>query len=96
MIAIAGVFAFATVNAQSGTRGGKTAVVSKNTPAAPVAKKDGTVNTYLRGDDFRKYQKLTMVFSSLRYRNKLIDTEEAEQDFVHFILTFVIVNYELT
>jgi len=57
-------------------------------------KKDGTVNTYIRGDDFSKYQKLTKIFSSLRYRNKLINIKEAEQDFVHFILTFVIVNYE--
>jgi hypothetical protein len=60
-----------------------------------VEKKDGNVNTYIRGDDFRKYQQLTNVFFSLRYKNKLTSKEKAEQDFVHFILTMVLSNYEL-
>ncbi|WDF46283.1 prevent-host-death protein [Chryseobacterium sp. KACC 21268] len=57
-------------------------------------KKDGNVNTYIRGDDFIKYKNLKKILSSYRYKKKLIDRKEAEQDLVHFILSMVISNYE--
>ncbi|WP_379963064.1 prevent-host-death protein [Epilithonimonas sp. UC225_85] len=61
-----------------------------------LKKKDGNLNTYIRNDEFAKYQKLIKVLYSPHYKKKLINRKEAEQDFVHFILSLVILNYELT
>ncbi|WP_028121517.1 hypothetical protein [Epilithonimonas tenax] len=60
-----------------------------------IKKKDGNINLYFRGDDFFKYQKLKNIFSSYHYRKKLINRKEAEQDYVHFILSLAVMNYEL-
>lgn len=59
-----------------------------------LEKKDGNVNTYIRGDGFIKYQNFTNVLSSHLYKKKMINRIEAEQDFVYFILSLVILNYE--
>ena len=60
-----------------------------------IKKKDGNVNLYFRGDEFFKYQKLKNIFSSYHYRKRLINRKEAEEDFVHFILSTAVMNYEL-
>jgi hypothetical protein len=58
-------------------------------------KKDGNINTYMRGEGFVAYQTYKNVLSSPYYRKKLINTKQAEQDFIHFILSSVILNYDL-
>jgi len=60
-----------------------------------IKKKDGNTNTYFRDESFIKYKNLKNIFSSYHYRKKLINRKEAEQDFVHFILTLAVMNYEL-
>lgn len=60
-----------------------------------MEKKDGNLNTYIRGEAFAAYQNLKDVLSSYNYKNRLINRAEAEQDLVHFILSLVISNYEL-
>ncbi len=60
-----------------------------------IEKKDGNLNTYIKGDRFSEYQKFKNVLSSFHYRKKLINTKEAEQDLVHFILSMVVSNYDL-
>jgi len=60
-----------------------------------IKKKDGNINMYLKGDNLIKYQKLIKVFSSYHYRKKLINRKEVEHDFVHFILMFAVLNYDL-
>ncbi|WP_312764493.1 prevent-host-death protein [Epilithonimonas sp.] len=59
-------------------------------------KKDGNLNTYIRGDGFTEYQKFKDVLSSPYYKKKLINQEKAEQNLVHFILSMVVSNYELS
>ena len=61
-----------------------------------LEKKDGNVNTYIRGEGFAKYQNFINVLSSPHYRKKLINKKEAEQDLVHFILSMVVLNYEFS
>lgn len=61
-----------------------------------IKKKDGNINMYFRNEDFTKYKNLKNVFSSYHYRKNLINRKEAEEDFVHFILSLVVFNYELT
>lgn len=60
-----------------------------------LEKKDGNLNTYIRGDSFTEYQKFKNVLSSPYYKKNLINKEKAEQDLVHFILSMVVSNYEL-
>lgn len=60
-----------------------------------MKKKDGNLNTYIKGEAFMQYQKVKNVFSSYQYRKKLISKKQAEQDLVHFILSMVLSNYEL-
>ncbi|WDF45882.1 prevent-host-death protein [Chryseobacterium sp. KACC 21268] len=60
-----------------------------------IKKKDGNVNTYIRNDGFTNYKTFINVLSSYHYKKKLINRKEAEQDFVHFILSLVVTNYEL-
>jgi len=60
-----------------------------------IKKKDGNINMYFRDENFVKYQNLKNVLSSYHYRKRLINRKEAEQDFVHFILSLVVLNYEL-
>ena len=60
-----------------------------------LEKKDGNLNSYIRGDGFAEYQKFKKVLSSPHYRKKLINKKEAEQDLVHFILSMVVHNYDL-
>lgn len=60
-----------------------------------IQKKDGNVNQYMRGEEFLKYSNLKNVLNSPYYKRKLMNTKEAEQDFIHFILSLVVLNYEL-
>lgn len=60
-----------------------------------IKKKDGNINMYFRDEGFIKYKNLKKIFSSYHYRKKLINRKVAEQDFVHFVLTMVLLNYEL-
>lgn len=60
-----------------------------------LEKKDGNVNTYIRGEEFTNYVTLKNIFSSPYYKKKIISTKKAEEDLVHFILSMVVVNYEL-
>ncbi|REC50425.1 prevent-host-death protein [Chryseobacterium pennipullorum] len=50
----------------------------------------------IKGDQFETYQQLVRVLNSYEFKNKLINRQESEQDYVHFILGLVIVNYQLS
>lgn len=60
-----------------------------------IEKKDGNVNMYIRGEEFEKYVNFKNVLQSPYYKKKIINPKKAEEDFVHFILTKVVMNYEL-
>lgn len=60
-----------------------------------ITTREGHLRTKVKDDNFETYQKLTQVLNSYDYKNKLINRKDAEQDYVHFILGLVIVNYEL-
>lgn len=61
-----------------------------------IKTKDGNGRMKIKGDHFDTYQKLVNVLNSYDYKNRLINTQEAQKDYVHFILTLVIVNYQLS
>ncbi|PTT43093.1 MULTISPECIES: prevent-host-death protein [unclassified Chryseobacterium] len=61
-----------------------------------IHKKDGNIITRIKEDQFNAYQKLTKAISSYEYKNKLVDRNIIEQDYVHFILSLVITNYNLS
>lgn len=60
-----------------------------------IPRRDGNVRIRIKGDDFDVYQRLTNALDSYEYKNKLINRNEVEQNYVHFIIGLVIVNYEL-
>lgn len=63
---------------------------------AIIEKKDGNMRVKIKGDEFETYLKLTQRLNSYEYKNKLINRKDAEQDYVHFILSLVISNYNLS
>ncbi|NIF04772.1 prevent-host-death protein [Chryseobacterium sp. Tr-659] len=50
----------------------------------------------IKGDQFETYQRLRRGLSSYEYKNKLINRKEVEENYVHFILSLVIANYNLS
>ena len=60
-----------------------------------VKRKDGNSRVRIKGDDFEEYQNLSKVLNSYDYRNKLRSQKDANQEYVHFILRLVIINYDL-
>lgn len=60
-----------------------------------VNRRDGNVRIKIKGDDFETYQNLSKRLDSYEYKNKLINRKDVEQDYVHFILSLVIANYQL-
>ncbi|MFP7655181.1 MULTISPECIES: prevent-host-death protein [Chryseobacterium] len=60
-----------------------------------IQKRDGNMRVKIKGDTFDDYQKLSQKLNSYEYKNKLINRKDAEQDYVHFILSLVIANYDL-
>ncbi|ASW73237.1 prevent-host-death protein [Chryseobacterium piperi] len=60
-----------------------------------IKKKDDNIRVKIKGDDYEIYQRLTQKLNSYEYKNKLINRKEAEEEYVHFILSLVIANYNL-
>lgn len=60
-----------------------------------VNRKDGNVRVKLKDNDFETYKSLLKIIGSYEYKNKLISRNDADQNFVHFILRLVIMNYDL-
>ncbi|ASK29661.1 prevent-host-death protein [Chryseobacterium sp. T16E-39] len=60
-----------------------------------IKRRDGNIRVKIKGDEFDAYLKLTLKLNSYEYKNKLINRKDAEQDYVHFILSLVIANYNL-
>lgn len=60
-----------------------------------IPRRDGNTRVKIKGDDFEVYQKLGRELNSYEYKNKLINRKEVEQNYVHFILSLVIANYDL-
>jgi hypothetical protein len=60
-----------------------------------IKRRDGNVRIKIKGDQFEAYQELIGKLSSYEYKNKLINRKDVEQDYVHFILSLVISNYQL-
>ncbi|MFP3597203.1 prevent-host-death protein [Chryseobacterium sp. SIMBA_029] len=60
-----------------------------------INRRDGNVRVKIKGDHFETYQKLSGILNSYDYKNKLLNRKDAEQDYIHFILSLVISNYQL-
>ncbi|MFC3157953.1 hypothetical protein SAMN05443633_104297 [Chryseobacterium arachidis] len=60
-----------------------------------VMRKDGHIRIKVKGDDFQIYQNLSKILNSYDYKHKLINRANAEQDYVHYMLSLVIANYQL-
>lgn len=60
-----------------------------------IKRKDGHVKIRIKDEDYETYKRLLKVFTTYEYKNKLISRNDAQQDFVHFILRLVILNYDL-
>ncbi|CAD0219060.1 prevent-host-death protein [Chryseobacterium sp. D764] len=60
-----------------------------------INRRDGNIRVKIKGDDFETYQKLSRDLNSYEYKNKLINRKEVEENYVHFILSLVITNYQL-
>lgn len=60
-----------------------------------VNRKDGHVKFKFKGEDLDTYKRLIRVLGSYDYKNRLINRNKADEDFVHFILRLVIINYQL-
>ncbi|PWN71915.1 prevent-host-death protein [Chryseobacterium phosphatilyticum] len=60
-----------------------------------VQRRDGNTRVKIKGDDFETYQGLSRMLNSYEYKNKLLSRKDADQDYVHFILRMVIMNYDL-
>lgn len=60
-----------------------------------IKRKDGHVKFRIKDEDYIIYKNLIKVLGSYEYKNKLISRNDAQQDFVHFILRLVIMNYNL-
>ncbi|HCA10001.1 MULTISPECIES: hypothetical protein [Chryseobacterium] len=61
-----------------------------------IKTRDGNGRVKIKGDHFETYQRLVRVLNSYDYKNKLINRKEADQDYVHFILSLVLANYQLS
>jgi len=59
-----------------------------------VHRKDGFIKIKLKDEDFEMYKNLTRTLTSYDYKNKLINRNKADEDFVHFLLRIVIINYD--
>lgn len=60
-----------------------------------IKRKDGHVKIRIKDEEYDTYKTLLKVFGSYEYKNKLLSRNDAQQDFVHFILRMVIMNYDL-
>ncbi|MBV8324888.1 prevent-host-death protein [Chryseobacterium sp.] len=60
-----------------------------------IPRRDGNTRVKIKGDTFETYHGLSKRLSSYEYKNKLINRKDADQDYVHFILSLVIANYDL-
>ena len=59
-----------------------------------VHRKDGFIKIKLKDEDFEMYKNLTRTLTFYDYKNKLINRNKADEDFVHFLLRIVIINYD--
>jgi hypothetical protein len=62
---------------------------------AIVTARQGNSRIKIKDDNFETYTRLTRVLNSYDYKNRLINRKEAEESYVHFILSLVIFNYDL-
>lgn len=61
-----------------------------------INRKDGFVKIKLKGEDFDIYKNLIKTLTSYDYKNRLINRNKADEDFVHFVLRLVIINYNFS
>lgn len=60
-----------------------------------IKKRDGNLRVQIKDENFDIYHKLTRALGSYDYKNKLVNRNHIDQDYVHFILSLVISNYDL-
>ncbi len=60
-----------------------------------VERRDGNMRVKIKNEDLETYRQLLSVLKSYEYKNHLINRKNADQDYVHFILRLVIMNYDL-
>ncbi|KUY30446.1 MAG: prevent-host-death protein [Flavobacteriaceae bacterium] len=61
-----------------------------------VKTKNGNNRIMIKDDELVTYQRLVKTLGSYEYRNKLINRKQVDEDYVHFILRLVILNYDLS
>ncbi len=60
-----------------------------------IKTKNGNGRVKIKGNALEVYKKLITVLNSYEYKNRFIDRKIAEKEFVDFILSMVVTNYEL-
>ncbi|MGE4514659.1 MAG: prevent-host-death protein, partial [Chryseobacterium sp.] len=60
-----------------------------------IQRRDGNLRVKIKDEKFETYQELSKVLSSYNYKNKLLNRKEADQNYVHFMLSMLIQHYEL-
>lgn len=60
-----------------------------------IKTREGNHKIMIKGDNMETYQRLIKVLASYHYKKKLINRKVADEDYVHFILSLVIANYNL-
>lgn len=60
-----------------------------------IERRDGNTRVKIKGDDFEVYHRLSRDLNSYEYKNRLVNRKDVEQNYVHFILSLVIANYQL-
>ena len=54
---------------------------------------DGHLRVKVKGDELEAYKKKTAVF--VLYKNRRLHTKENEYDYMHFVLSIILANYQL-
>lgn len=55
----------------------------------------GNNRVILKGNDFKKYNELIKILNSYQYKNKLMKRRDADEDYVHFMLSLFLSNYKI-
>lgn len=55
----------------------------------------GNNRVILKGIDFKNYNELVKILNSYQYKNKLIKRKDADEDYVHFMLSLFLANYKI-
>lgn len=60
-----------------------------------IKRRDGNLRVKIKDEKFEDYLQLSRILNSYDYKNKLLNRKEADQNYIHFMLSLIIANYEL-